>query len=153
MKRNKSSIFIRFISIVMLCAFLFACASSAKNVSATYVSPLAYQSYSCDQLREEYLRVTSKVMEISGRQDSAAKKDTVAMTVGMVVFWPALFFLIGGDKSNELARLKGECDAIESSAIQKNCSIAAEIQEARQKQHELQTQKEIEEKKNENFQH
>jgi hypothetical protein len=40
------------------------------------------------------------------------------------VFWPALF-LIGGDKQGaaELARLKGEMDAIEQASIRKRCGI------------------------------
>jgi hypothetical protein len=43
---------------------------------------------------------------------------------GVIVFWPALFF-IGGDKQNaaELARLKGEMDAVEQASIRKKCGI------------------------------
>ncbi len=45
-------------------------------------------------------------------------------TVGVVIFWPALFF-IGGDKGNaaELGRLKGEMEAVEQAATRKNCGI------------------------------
>ena len=86
-----------------------------------YVSPLQYNPYSCDQLRLEYMRISSRLVEVSGKQDSAAKRDGVAMGVGLVLFWPALF-LLAGNKGNpdELARLKGECDAIEICAIEKN---------------------------------
>ena len=37
-----------------------------------------------------------------------------------------LFLLIGGDKQNaaELARLRGEMDAIEQTSIRKNCGIS-----------------------------
>jgi hypothetical protein len=60
----------------------------------------------------------------AGVQDQKATSDTVATTVGVIIFWPALFF-IGGDKGNaaELARLKGEMDAIEQTSIRKNCGI------------------------------
>jgi len=54
------------------------------------------------------------------------------MGVGLVLFWPALFFLAGSDKKDELARLKGEYDALEQAAIQKDCMIASELREARQ---------------------
>ena len=48
----------------------------------------------------------------------------MATTVGVVLFWPALFFIAGdGPKAAELGRLKGEMDAIESAAIQKKCGI------------------------------
>jgi hypothetical protein len=45
-------------------------------------------------------------------------------TVGLIVFWPSLF-LIDGDNTNtqELARLKGEMDAIESAPIRSQCGI------------------------------
>jgi hypothetical protein len=48
----------------------------------------------------------------------------VATTAAVIIFWPAAFF-IGGDKQNaaELARLKGEMEAIEQASIRKNCGI------------------------------
>lgn len=47
------------------------------------------------------------------------------MGVGLVLFWPTLFFLEGGDgpQAQEYARLKGERDAIERVSIQKKCGI------------------------------
>jgi hypothetical protein len=59
-----------------------------------------------------------------GAQDSQATKDAAATTVGVVIFWPSLFF-IGGDKQNaaELANLKGQMDAIQQVLIQKQCGI------------------------------
>ena len=76
------------------------------------------------QLADEARRVSSAAAAASGAQDSQATKDAVATTVGVIVFWPSLFF-IGGDKQNaaELARLKGEIDAIEQSSIRKKCGI------------------------------
>lgn len=44
------------------------------------------------------------------------------MGVGLVLFWPALFFLAEGDKKEELANLKGQYDALDQAAIQKRCS-------------------------------
>jgi hypothetical protein len=48
------------------------------------------------------------------------------MAVGMILFWPALFFLEGGDgpQAAEYGRLKGERDALERVAIQKKCDPA-----------------------------
>ncbi len=45
-------------------------------------------------------------------------------TIGVVLFWPSLFF-IGGDKGNaaEVARLKGEMQAIEQANVSKNCGM------------------------------
>jgi len=45
-------------------------------------------------------------------------------TVGIVVFWPALFFLGGNDQQTaELARLRGEMEAIEQVSVRKRCNI------------------------------
>jgi hypothetical protein len=137
--------FMRAVSAMVLCFFVVGCSTASKNVSATYISPVQYQGYSCDQLRQEYMRVNARVLEISGRQDAEASKDAVAMGVGLVIFWPALFFLIGKDRSDELGRLKGECEAIESCAIEKNCTLATEIAAARKQQEEKEKEKKEEE--------
>ena len=127
--------------LVSFMPIITGCSKTAKNISPTYVSPLQYQHYSCDQIRQELLRVNRRVLEVSGQQDNAAGKDAVALGVGLVVFWPALFFMIGGDKKEELARLKGEYEAIESAAIEKECNVAAEIQEARKQKREYEASK------------
>ena len=116
------------VSMLMVSVFaLSACAQKSQNIQATYVSPVQYNSYSCKQVEQEIGRVSRRVSEVSGNQDSQANKDSVAMGVGLVLFWPALFFLIGDDKKEELARLKGEYEALEQTAIQKNCSVANTI--------------------------
>ena len=101
-----------------------ACASKSSDIAATYVSPLQYESFTCRQLAEEAQRISQRAAIAAGVQDDRATKDAVATTVGVIVFWPTLF-LIGGDKQNaaELARLKGEMDAIEQTSIRKNCGI------------------------------
>ena len=69
-------------------------------------------------------RVSQRAAIASGQQDKDRSKDAVATTVGVVLFWPALFFIDGdGPKAAELGRLKGEMDAVESASIQKKCNI------------------------------
>ena len=57
-------------------------------------------------------------------QDKNASNDAVRTTVGVVLFWPAVLFN-NGDNAHaaELARLKGEMQAIEDAARRKNCKI------------------------------
>jgi len=76
------------------------------------------------------IRVSNQVRTVAGVQDKEASNDAVAMGVGMVLFWPALFFLAGDDKEQELAQLKGEHQALQQSAIQKECGFAEELEEA-----------------------
>lgn len=101
-----------------------ACAKEANQVGPTYVSPITYENYTCPQLTEEAQRVSQRAAAAAGVQDSKATNDKVAMGVGLVIFWPALFFTKGNDETTaELARLKGSMDAIEQMSIQKRCGI------------------------------
>lgn len=104
---------------------LSACATHPNNIQAAYVSPMAYSQYSCDQLREENERIGRRVSEVTGQQAKRANTDAWALGVGMVLFWPALFFMANGDQKEELSRLKGEYDAIHQTAVQKQCTAPA----------------------------
>ena len=127
MKKN----LVRIVSICIIMFFLFGCATHPDKINATYVSPLQYQGYSCKQIQQELIRVNGKISEITGQQDKKANKDAIAFGIGMILFWPALFFMIGGDKKEELAKLKGEYEALENIAIQKKCDISAELEKVK----------------------
>jgi len=102
-----------------------ACASNPDKMSASYVSPVAYQKHSCSQLTEEARRVGRRTSELYGTLQKDASNDTAQMAVGLILFWPTLFFLEGGDgpQAAEYQRLKGEYEAIEQASIAKNCNI------------------------------
>lgn len=101
------------------------CASRSEDVSAAYVSPMAYSGYSCRELSAEAQRVSSAAAAASGAQDSARTRDAVATTAALVVFWPAVFFVGGnGAQTAELARLKGQMQAVEEASIRKRCGIS-----------------------------
>lgn len=103
---------------------LAGCASSANQIRAAYVSPVQYQNYTCPQLGEEASRISSRVAVMSGVQDQKATSDAVATGVALVVFWPAAFFIKGdGADAAELGRLKGQFEAVEKIALQKNCGF------------------------------
>jgi hypothetical protein len=88
------------------------------------VSPVAYQSYNCQQLALEAQSVSTRAATLSGAQDSQRSKDQLATAAAIVVFWPAAF-LVGGDKQTaaELAQMKGQMTAIEQASIARKCSI------------------------------
>lgn len=120
-------------AIVAACAALSlaACATSPDKISASYVSPLQYQGYDCGQIRTELVRIGQRVDEVTGQQRKQANNDAIAMGVGLVLFWPALFFLAGGnDKKEELGRLKGEYDALQQAATAKRCNFEAQAAQA-----------------------
>ena len=89
---------------------------------------MQYQPYDCDQLAAESARIRSRVDALGGRLDTAASNDAKITGVGIILFWPALFFL-GGTKEQEAeyARLKGEYEAVQQAAIQKKCALALQL--------------------------
>lgn len=107
-----------------LAALVSGCATNPKDIAPAYVSPVLYQNLSCEQLALEAQRVSTAAAAATGQQQSQAGKDAAMVGVGLVLFWPALFF-IGGDKgaAAEIARLKGEMQAIEQANIAKNCGM------------------------------
>jgi len=127
----------KIIALITISCFILTisgCATSPENINTAYVSALQYNSYSCSQLGQEYARIEAKVSDLTKKQRKDSTKDAVAMGVGLILFWPALFFLIGS-KGNpeELGRLKGECEAIERASIEKDCiALAARIVQDRE---------------------
>ena len=120
------------IATLLIAGILSACASNPDNITAAYVSPGQYNSYSCAQLREEASRVSVRAAQITGAQNSKATGDAVAMGAGLILFWPALFFIKGdGTTAAEVARLKGEMEAVETASIQKKCGIQFQKAEAK----------------------
>ena len=108
--------------------FLAACAAQPDQVAGTYVSPATYSSYNCSQLVAERNSVVRKVNELNGVQKQKADNDGAAMAVGMVLFWPALFFL--GNKNDvapQLATMKGTYEAITAAGTVKNCFPAMPV--------------------------
>ena len=104
------------------------CATASKDVPVQSVSPLTYSTFDCDQLRTEGSRLQARAGELGGRLDEAAANDKAITGVGVVLFWPALFFL-GGTKQQEaeFGRVRGELAAIEQAATAKRCGMAPQV--------------------------
>ena len=111
--------------IALAAALLLAnCASKSSEITSSYVSPITYQAYTCQQLGMEAQAVSAKATELSGAQDQKRTSDQIATGVAIVVFWPAAFFVGGdGQVAAQLAQLKGQMTAIEQASIAKKCGI------------------------------
>lgn len=103
---------------------LSACADKSDKIAPSYVSPTPYQAMSCKALAVEAQTISNRAAEAMAAQDKKATDDAVAVGVGAVLFWPALFMVKGdGAGAAEVARLKGEMQAIEAANRAKNCGI------------------------------
>ncbi len=109
---------------IPIIVMLSSCATPPEKIKASYVSPMQYNNYTCIQISEEIQRLSYRVNELKGLQQKTVSKNNTVGTVGLLLFWPALFFIEGdSEQANEYSRLKGEFNTIEQVGIQKNCNL------------------------------
>lgn len=114
---------IQALAAISACVLIAGCASGSSEIKASYVSPMTYENYTCQQLLQENLRLQQQLSYSAGTVDQKAHNDKVKMGVGLVLFWPTLFFLKGdGAEAQEYARLKGQHEAFEQTYIKKDCA-------------------------------
>jgi len=111
-------------SCTLAAALVTGCATSPDNMKAAYVSPLKYSTYDCTQIVMEMDHVSKRTTELYESLDTKADRDAAQMGIGLILFWPTLFLLEGGDgpEAAEYANLKGDFEALRTAAVQKKCS-------------------------------
>ncbi len=99
------------------------CASNPDKIQTAYVSPLKYDKFSCDQIISEMDYIGQKTTRLYQSLQSESTADSWQMGVGLLLFWPSLFFLEGGDgpEAAEYAQLKGEFEALRQASVKKTC--------------------------------
>lgn len=115
----------KLVTLLFVFFLVTGCASNPNKIEATYVSPLKYKDYDCDMIALEQASVERRTNELYYSLKKEAGKDSAQMTVGLLLFWPTLFFLEGGDgpEAAEYAQLKGEYEALQDVAITKKCML------------------------------
>lgn len=98
---------------------LAGCAKSPESISPSYVSDVGFQSWSCEQLGGESLRLHEALAQASTQQQGARRNDII----GVVAIGLPVSSLSGDNIAPEIARLKGESEAVNRAQRQKNCSI------------------------------
>ena len=108
---------------------LSGCASTG-NITPQYIPPSTYQSYDCQALNQEYIRVNSYVNAARNEQSTLASTGVgVGISAGRWGISPNISFGVGQSNNNKardakLSRLYGERDAIIQSARILRCSFA-----------------------------
>lgn len=116
----------RTVALAVASILLASCATNPDKIDAAYVSPLKYQNYDCQQIGMEMDYIGNRTTKLYQRMKSERKKDNWQMGVGLVLFWPALFALEGGDgpEASEYAQLKGDFEALRQASVQKKCELS-----------------------------
>ncbi|MCG6122059.1 MAG: hypothetical protein MEP57_05055 [Microvirga sp.] len=99
---------------------LAACAKHPDSIAPSYVSEVGYQSWSCAQLGEETQRLSSALAAASTRQEQARSNDVM----GVILIGLPVSSLSGDNIAPEIARLKGEQEAVRKARISKDCRAA-----------------------------
>lgn len=100
---------------------LAACAKSPESISPAYVSEVGFQNWSCSQLAEESTRLSHALAVASTQQENARTNDTV----GIILIGLPVSSLSGDNIAPEIARLKGESEAVRKVSISKGCAVAS----------------------------
>ena len=116
--------FIKYLTPLFVVLFV-SCASNPDKITTAYVSPLQFQNYDCDQIALEQANVERRVNQLYNTLAAEAKGDRWQMGVGMVLFWPTLFALEGGDSpaAGEYSLMKGQYQALQTTSVLKKCGI------------------------------
>ena len=104
--------------IAALAAVASGCAKPPEAIAPAYVSDIVYRQLSCNDLAVETARVNQALARSSTQQENARTNDTV----GVILLGLPVSSLSGDNIAPEIARLKGELEAINRVATQKRCA-------------------------------
>lgn len=96
------------------CMFVVGCAQPAERIEPAAISTAKYEGWNCQKLAREKAFVDEALVRTSATQDRAASNDAL------------MVFLIGvptsgGGVTGEVARLKGEQEALRRALVERNC--------------------------------
>ena len=114
----------KYIYLLFVAVVVTGCASGSQDIRTAHVSPLQYANYNCDQIAMELRSTQRRATDLKYEIDDEASGDAGAMALGLVIFWPALFFIDGDDpaRNADYSLAKGQMIALEDAAVQKKCS-------------------------------
>ena len=105
---------------ILVVGALGACAASPESIPPSYISPVVFQNWTCEQLSAEGYRLAAATAQASSRQEQAVTNDTV----GVLLLGLPLGSMSGQNIAPELGKLKGEHEAVYRVAVEKKCPVA-----------------------------
>ncbi len=102
---------------IIACAIIIAgCATRPESISASYVSHEKYSGKDCTTLAIDLSNARSELSKYSSMQNTKANMD--AATVFFVLI-PAS--KLSGDHAGDVAKWKGEVEAVETALVKASC--------------------------------
>ena len=100
-------------------AALAGCAKTPESIAPASTSTIPYQRYSCGQIGQEERRLSSALTTAYTQQNNARTNDVV----GVILIGLPVSTLSGDNIAPQIAKLKGEREALQKVAIRKRCNV------------------------------
>ena len=104
---------------ILITVVLVGCANRPESIRASHVSFERYIDLNCTALVTKMTDTQAELTKYSKMQDSKANGDAVG-----VFFLGIPFSKMSGDHEGDIARLKGEVEAVETAQIKNKCKLA-----------------------------
>ena len=95
---------------------LSGCANRPESISASYVSHEKYSDLGCEKLATYLVDARQKLKSFSDKQDTKANVDAGGVFLALIPV-----SALTGDYEGDVARWKGEVQAIETAEIKSKC--------------------------------
>ncbi len=105
-----------FLIVVAAIAMLGACASRPESIPASYVSHEKYAAGDCTRLATQMSDARAELAKVSEMQNSKANGDAFG-----VFLLGIPFSQLSGDHAADVAKWKGEVEAIDTAQIKAKC--------------------------------
>jgi len=96
---------------------LAGCATRPESISASFVSHEKYAGRDCAQLGLDLSNARLELQKFSSKQDTKANIDAATVFFALI---PAS--KLSGDHAGDVAKWKGEVEAVETAAIKAGCN-------------------------------
>jgi hypothetical protein len=103
--------------------FLTSCAAKPESIPPAYVSHMVYLPYTVEQLGQEESRLQAALATSSDAQRKARSNDTV----GVIFLGLPVSSLSGSNQAANIARIKGELEAVQKAIILKSSGQAPQM--------------------------
>lgn len=94
------------------------CAPTPESIQPAHVSEVPYQSWTCQQLGEEQVRLSNALSTASTQQNTARSNDVA----GVILLGLPVGSMSGQSIAPQIARYKGEQEAVQRASIRNHCS-------------------------------
>ena len=108
-------------AVLMAAIPVVGCASRPERIAPAPVSEAPYLDWTCPRIAEESRRLSDALAAASAKQQKASDDDAL----GVFLLGLPVASMSGGDIGPDVARLKGETEAVQRAATKNNCGETA----------------------------